>query len=197
MSTSVVDICNSALNQLGATNILTLTDDSKVARIVNQRFPSVRDAVMRSHPWNCLISRATLAPDLNAPAFEFGNAFTLPTDPYCLRVLSIGRLDLPYRLEGRKILSSESNIQLTYIGRVLDVNLWDSLFSETLVSALAADICYPIVGSNTLQQTFRALYDEKIREARFVDATEGTPASIDSVSDYGAVESDLFIRSRF
>jgi len=197
MSTSVVDICNSALNQLGATNILSLADDTKVARIVNQRFPQVRDSLMRSHPWNCLISRATLAPDLNQPAFEFGNAFTLPTDPYCLRVLSIGRADLPYRLEGRKILSGESNIELTYVGRVTDVSEWDSLFSETLVAALATDICYSIVGSNTLQQTFRALYEDKLKEARFVDATEGTPASIDSVSDSGALEADLFIRSRF
>ena len=195
MSTSVVDICNSALNQLGATNILSLTDDNKVARIINQRFPQVRNSLMRSHPWNCLISRIKLVPDLDEPAFEFGNAFSLPSD--CLRVLSIGRLDIPYRLEGRKILASESNIELTYVALVTDVNQWDSLFTETLVAALAADICYPIVGSNTLQQTFRAIYEDKLKEARFVDATEGTPASIDGVSDAGALEADLFIRSRF
>jgi len=197
MSTSVVDICNSALTQLGASNITSLTEDSKVGRIMNQRYPHVRDSVMRAHPWNCLITRKTLAPDLGDPAFEFSNAFTLPTDPYCLRVLSIGRLDIAYRVEGRKILSSESNIELTYVGRVDDLSLWDSLFAEAVVAALAADVCYPIVGSNTLQENFRILYEDKLREARFVDATEGTPASIDSVTDYGSIESDIFIRSRF
>lgn len=195
--TSVVDICNSALTQLGASLITSLTEDSKVARILNQRYPSVRDSLMRSHPWNCLISRKTLTPDLNNPAFEFGNSFTLPSDPYCLRVLSIGRLDIAYRVEGRKILCSESNIELTYIGRQDDLLLWDSLFTETLIAALVADICYSIVGSNTLQQQMREVYEAKLKEARFVDATEGTPASIDSVTDYGSIESDLFIRSRF
>jgi hypothetical protein len=34
---SVVDICNSALNQIGASNIISLTEDSKAARICNQR----------------------------------------------------------------------------------------------------------------------------------------------------------------
>ena len=60
---SVVDICNGALNQLGATTILSLTEDSKNARLCNQRFTQVRDAVFRSHPWNCLQKRQELAAD--------------------------------------------------------------------------------------------------------------------------------------
>ena len=50
---SVVDICNGALNQLGATTILSLTEDSKNARLCNSRYTQVRDSVFRSHPWNC------------------------------------------------------------------------------------------------------------------------------------------------
>ena len=41
---SVVDICNSALNQIGASNIIALTEDSKAARLCNQRYDFVRDA---------------------------------------------------------------------------------------------------------------------------------------------------------
>jgi len=46
---SVVDICNGALNQLGATTILSLTEDSKNARLCNARYTQVRDALFRSH----------------------------------------------------------------------------------------------------------------------------------------------------
>ena len=35
---SVVQICNGALNQLGASTILTLTEDSKNARLCNARY---------------------------------------------------------------------------------------------------------------------------------------------------------------
>ena len=51
---SIVDICNGSLNQLGATTIVSLTEDSKNARLCNARFTQIRDSVFRSHPWNCL-----------------------------------------------------------------------------------------------------------------------------------------------
>ena len=103
---SVVEICNGALNQLGATTILSLTEDSKNARLCNQRFTQVRDAVFRSHPWNCLQKRQELAADTTAPAWGFKFAYTLPAD--CLRLLRILDYDSNYKVEGRKILSNES-----------------------------------------------------------------------------------------
>ncbi|BCV03963.1 MAG: hypothetical protein CM15mV76_490 [uncultured marine virus] len=45
---SVVDICNSALNLLGASTISALTEDSKNARLCNQRYEPIRDRMFRS-----------------------------------------------------------------------------------------------------------------------------------------------------
>ena len=73
---SVVDICNSALNQIGASNIIALTEDSKAARLCNQRYEFVRDATFRAHPWNSLTTRASLAPDTATPVFEFTKQFS-------------------------------------------------------------------------------------------------------------------------
>lgn len=194
---SIVDICNSALNQIGASNIISLTEDSKNARLCNQRFEFVRDAVFRSHPWNCLVTRAKLSPDGDSPPFEFDNQFTLPVDPYCLRILSLDYHDIIHRVEGRKILCNEDILNLLYVARVTDPNQYDLLLLETIAAALAADIAYPLVGSTSLAQQMRIIYDDKIKQARFVDATEGTPASITSVTDSGGIEADTFIRARF
>ena len=87
--TSNVDICNSALNMVGASIITSLSEDSKAARICNQRYTFVRDAVMRAHPWNCLIRRIKLGRDATAPAYKFAFRYPLPADPYCLRVLTV------------------------------------------------------------------------------------------------------------
>ena len=87
---SVVDICNSALNMLGANNIISLTEDSKNARLMNQRYESVRDSIFRSHAWNCLIKRVELAADTTAPTHEYAKQYTLPAD--CIRVLKVGGL---------------------------------------------------------------------------------------------------------
>ena len=77
---SVVDICNSALNLLGASTITTLTEDSKNARLCNQRYEPIRNRIFRSHAWNCLTKRVQLAEDSSAPVVEYANQFTLPAD---------------------------------------------------------------------------------------------------------------------
>ena len=43
---SVVEICNSALNQLGASTILSLTENSKNGRLCNARYETVKDSVL-------------------------------------------------------------------------------------------------------------------------------------------------------
>ena len=60
---SVVDICNSALNQLGASTIIALTENSKNGRLCNARYNVIRDVAFRAHPWNCAIKRQNLAED--------------------------------------------------------------------------------------------------------------------------------------
>ena len=197
---SAVDISNAALNMLGATNIISLTEDSKAARIINQRYETVRDAVFRSHTWNSLIKRAELAQLSAAPAFGYTYQYTIPAD--CLRVLEFtnGTFSYPqdnifnnnggpvYVIEGRNLLTDEAVAKIKYISKVEDTNLYDSLLVETLSARLAYEICYAITGSNALLGTAKTLYDEKMKEARFVDATEGATERFEA--------SDL-IESRF
>jgi hypothetical protein len=125
---SVVDICNGALNQLGATTILSLTEDSKNARLCNARYTQVRDALFRSHPWNCLQKRVELAADTDTPAWGFSSQYTLPAD--CMRLLRILDFDSNYKVEGRKILSNASSMKILYVSRVTDPNEYDELHTE-------------------------------------------------------------------
>jgi len=194
---SVVDICNSALNQIGASNIISLTEDSKAARICNQRYNFVRDSVFRSHPWNCLTTRIAITPDTAAPAFEFTKQFTLPTDPFCLRVLALSDTDILYKIEGRKLLCNESTIEMIYIGRVEDGNQYDLLLIEALAAAMAADLAYPLVGSSSLGANMYQLYQNKLTEARFVDATEDNDINTSVISDSRTVAADTFINARY
>ena len=75
---SVVNMCNSALNLLGASTISALTDDTKNARLCNQRYEPVRNRVFRSHAWNCLHKRVQLAQNSTAPVIEYDYAYLLP-----------------------------------------------------------------------------------------------------------------------
>jgi hypothetical protein len=199
---STVDIANFALNNLGASNISSLDENSKAARIVNQRYDAVRDAVFRAHPWNCLVHRAELAQETDAPAFGYAKQYALPTNPFCLRVLEFtnGTLSYPqdnmqsnsggpvYVIEGRKLLTDEGTAKIKFIGRVTDPQQYDASLVEALSARLAAEICYAITGSTTMVQIQTSLYEAKITEARFNDATEGATQRL---------EASDFIESRF
>ena len=138
--TSATDIANNALNVLGASNISAFDENSKAARIVNQRYDSIRDSVFRAHPWNCLIRRQDLAQSSTAPTFGYAHQYPLPTDPYCLRVLefSNGSMSYPqdnmmnnsggpaFVIEGRNIVTDEGTAKIKYVARITDPNEYDS-----------------------------------------------------------------------
>ena len=191
---SIVGICNGALNQLGATTILSLSEDSKNARLCNSRYTQVRDALFRSHPWNCLQKRIQIAADTTAPAWGFSFAYTLPAD--CLRLLKILDYDSNYKVEGRKILSNTSSMKILYVARVTDPNEYDELLRETLSASLGADIAFGVTSNNQTASNMYNLFKEKLKDARFVDSTEGQ--NIDS--DLGmadVIDASTFINSRY
>jgi len=191
---STVDICNGALNQLGATTILSLTEDSKNARLCNSRFTQVRDGVFRSHPWNCLQKRIELAQDTTAPAWGFKYAYTLPAD--CLRLLRILDFDSNYKVEGRKILSNTETMKILYVSRVTDPNEYDESLRETLSAALGADIAFAVTSNNQTATNMYNLFQDKLKDARFVDSTEGQNIDQDlGMSDQ--IDASTFINSRF
>ena len=152
---SVVDICNSALNLLGASTISSLTEDSKNARLCNQRYEPIRNRTFRSHAWNFATKRVQLAKDSTAPVVEYANQYTLPSD--CLRVLKIhtGSTDsikstIDYAVEGRKIKTDEGTVFLVYIALITDPYEYVTYFNEALSAALAAYIAYAITNNATL-----------------------------------------------
>ncbi len=182
---SVVNMCNSALNLLGASTISSLTEDTKNARLCNQRYEPIRNRVFRSHNWNCLIKRVQLAQDSTGPVVEYTYGYTLPTD--CLRVMKIHNgstdsiaSDLDYKVEGRKIVTDITTIYLVYIALITDPNEYDSYLREAVSHQLAADICYAITNNSALANNYMIRADERLREARFIDATENALDTVEA-----------------
>ena len=199
---SVVAIINNALNIIGASNITELGENSKTARVMNQMYENVRDDVFRAHPWNCLIRRATLAQSVVPPAFDYAFQYALPTDPYCLRVLEFqnGSMTYPYEnlvgqgnkpffvIEGRNLLTDSGIARIKYVARVTDPTQYDAGLTSVLAARLASEAAYAITGSTSVVQIADALYERKLREARFSDATENGTIKL---------EASDFIEARF
>lgn len=172
---SEVEICNLALGLLGDESIISLSDDSKRAGLCKLFYPAIRDRVLRSHPWNSAIMRVVLAPLAETPAFGYSYYFVLPTDPYCLRVIEANENIYAWKIEGRKLLTDEAAVNLLYIGRVTDVNLFDSLLIDAIATRLAAELAHPLTAKMNTVTAMWELYKIKLQEARGVNAQEGTP----------------------
>ena len=185
MATSVVQIVNNALIKIGANAIISLTEDSEAARAANVMYEQVRDATIRDHIWNFAVTRVELAQSVDAPAFEFAFQYQIPSD--CLRVLQMESANMVYKIEGRKLLTDEGTAKIMYLGRVTDVNEYDSMFVEALSARLAAELAITLAESNSLYQNMMEMYRLKVADARSADAQE---------SGYSEVIADTWLDSR-
>jgi hypothetical protein len=179
---SSVDICNRALQKLGAERIISLTQNSKEGRACNLAYEPVRDAELRAHTWNFAIKRRELAADATPPVYGYNYSYTLPTD--CLRLLKNDYREEYYpkdwKVEGRKILTNYgAPLQIRYVARITDTTLFDPLFIETLSCKLAMEMCEELTQSNTKRQMAAEEYKAVLREARKMNAFENAPAEQD------------------
>jgi hypothetical protein len=173
-----VSICSNALRRLGDDPITSLTDDTERARLCNSFYADARDAVLRLHPWNFAITRASLAQLTDTPSHGFAYQYSLPTSPYCLRVLGMEYEDYIFKIEnystqGRVLLTDESSAKILYVARITDTTQFDALFVDVLTAKLAVDLTYPITNSSALQDKMQKLYELKLSDARSIDGQEG------------------------
>lgn len=176
---SEVGICNRALQLLGATRIAALTEDNVNARACNVAYEPVRDAELRKHPWRFAIKRVRLAASVTAPAFGRTTAFPLPSD--CLRVIptdpeqQVATLD--WQIENGNILTDDTApLNIRYVAKITDPNVFDPLFRESLSAALAVSLCEELTNSNLKLEAAKDTYEKIMLEARRANAFERTAA---------------------
>lgn len=175
---SVVSVCSNALLTLGAQPINSLDENSDRARLCANLWDTVRDDVLRSHFWNCAIKRTTLAPDVDAPAFDYTYQYTLPTD--WIRNVQIGEYGYEsyYKCEGRKILCSESSLKLVYVYRNESVGTWDVSLINAMTYAMAARMAYAITQSASQVQVSEQQLAQYMKRARAVDGQDDMPETM-------------------
>lgn len=172
--TSVVDICNKALDKLGHGPITSLEDGTKAANLCLRNWPLIRDQVLRDHPWNFAVKRDVLAPNSETPAWGFTYKFSLPADS--LRLLEIRDLSTAdYQVESGHILANDDALYVRYTRKVTDPNEYDSLFIDVVAVRLAFELCEALTQSNTKKSELWSEYDDSLTRAKRADGQENPP----------------------
>lgn len=172
---SVVDICNRGLQKLGSKRITSLGENSASGRACNAAYEACRDAELRKHTWNFAVDRATLAADATPPARGRTNAFQLPADYIRLapKYVEDNMNTKDWVIEGQKILTNYSApLDIRYVKKVTDPNLFDPLFREALSCRMAIEMCEELTQSNQKIQVVAAGYKDAVSEAKRVNAME-------------------------
>jgi hypothetical protein len=172
-----VDIFNGALVALGEQDVLIDPEEASTAgKLLRVKYDSVRDATLEAHPWNFAGFLAQVAADAATPLWGFSNQFTLPADPYCLKVRALEDETLEFQVVGRKLLvDSAGPLNLIGTRRVTDTEEFTGLFVETIELHLAAKIAYGLTRSRPRADDLWGQYLAQLRQARSSDGQEGTP----------------------
>jgi hypothetical protein len=186
MADNPITIVNRALTRLGATPITAFDCASETtARIMCTIFEPALRAALQSHRWNFTEIRANLAGWLCAPEHTFGCTYVLPDNLLQLNETTLDE-QTPWRVESHfcSVNGTYTNILVTdgcspvgvvYTAYVTDPRRWSPLFTEALVTELAALAAYPVTRNATLQQGLQQEAEIKWRKARSRDGQEGRP----------------------
>lgn len=166
-----ITIVNTALVGLGVAPIAAFPPDEDTAqsRAAAAIWDITLEEELRAHPWNFAVKRALLARLVDAPAFGYASAYTVPAD--CLRVLEVSEDD--YTIEDGQILcDATGSIELRYIKQVTDVAKFDASFTGVLAAKIGAKLAYPLTQSTSQQQAQLDLYTFQLKQAKNIDAQE-------------------------
>lgn len=190
MPLSDVQIVNRALGKLGARRIDSLADDSANARAAKAAYTMVRDRLLRAHPWNFAIRRASIAADAEATSFGGLNQYRKPEDFLALlRGTEAGSARRErrrhWRVEGEFIVSTEASpLEFRYIARITNPEQFDALFADYFALALAVELCDEISQDRNRKElliTEARLAELAAKRANGLENPEETPPEDDWV----------------
>jgi len=175
-----VSICSNALLMLGSQTINDFADQLNLdrAKLCANLYPTVRDDMLRSHPWNCCIKRAILAPDAVAPLFGYSHSFELPADFSRVLEVGTGGQQIDYLVEGRTIQADTTVLELRYVFRNEVENTWDAHLVALVTQAMCATLAYPVTQSTAKQAGEEQKLELMLRRARAVDGQEDPPQTL-------------------
>lgn len=170
-----------ALSRLGASTIVSITQDTSEAILCNTFFDDLADEVMLEGSWTSTIKRASLAKTTNTPAYEFASEFQLPVDPFCLKVIDIDQDStglVPYQIEGDKLLTDSGSMKIRYIGRLTDTEDWDALLRQAFTARLASELAYAITGDQRRTEFELERYSRLVQQGLALNGQQGSKKTL-------------------
>lgn len=183
--TSVVEICNLALGEVGArAQIQSIEEASREAQLCRLYYRPARREALRDHDWGFASKSEALALVGGArvpPPWRF--AYGYPSDCLALReILGEGAPGEPRgepfeiavnrALDGRLVLADRPRALARYTADVANTTLFDAGFVGVLAARLAVDLAQSLIGDLRKRDTLLQLYASRRDAAKRADLAE-------------------------
>jgi hypothetical protein len=176
MATNKTQLANMALVKLGKARLTDVTTDTTEEAVVARLFfDEMRDQILDEGPWTFSIKRSQLGQLASTPEFEYDYEFQLPTD--CLRVLEVNETTsgaIDYKIEGRKLLTNDTAMEIQYISQVTDVSQWSASFKRAFIARMAAEMSYHFRSDKDHTRLLFQQYEQAVQRGLATDGKQGS-----------------------
>lgn len=153
--TTDISICSSALVLLGDDPIASFSEDTDAARIAATRYPTLRDRIIGSHPWRCMMTKKELTRDAAGPIGEWRNSYIIPGEASSASAQaafsSPGVDELPaksWEIFGQRIYSNYERMLADFVV-IKTENEWPGWFADLMMYCFMADVAFAVTDSQS------------------------------------------------
>jgi len=166
-----LDIMSTASTKLGKAKIESLDDGSKESEVFGQLWPVVKPACLARYDWNFNKFEMELSREIAAPATsKWTYRFLLPSD-YLSGNSFFNESETPvdYAIQNGRVLRNSERVFTNY-QRDVDSELFDPLFAQYAIAALAYEAQEPLLGEGAVAARLRQEVADKFEAAKERDA---------------------------
>ncbi|MBT0667026.1 hypothetical protein HT136_01420 [Novosphingobium profundi] len=173
-------IANNALIHIGAeSRILSLQDESFVARTLREAWQLQRRATIRDGDWNFASRRAGLPAEAGVDAgtiYPWAKRFPLPAGALRLIEVLSREVGSCYQVENKAVLANVSGpLYVRYAVDVTEAAEWDESFADAFSWRLAWTCGTKIAGSAFSKTDAQSAYKDALSAAKRHDVRENPP----------------------
>lgn len=155
MTLSAVALCNLAMDEIPAKQIVSLNDNTVSAEVCLRQFPQAMGEVMEAGKWDFGIRRVALTQVQNDRSAKWGYAYAVPNDvalplsiqpPNTSGLTLVEGRSLPFDFEGSVLWSNMEGAVLEYITRSPEYAGMSATFERAVALTLASRVVVKITG---------------------------------------------------
>jgi len=170
-------MCNIGLGMVGGTQITSVTEETKNARLCNLFYNPSVDEILVMHEWGCAKHTKVITSDAAYDPDDFDYKlyyrYPLPSNPWCLFIRQFNDGQTEYKPEGRAIYSDASSCELVYTKRITDTNEFSPLLAECISTQIAIKLSFPLQQTNKFRiELIEYLEGLVLPRAKGLDAAE-------------------------